>query len=263
MIPAWSVWSMAGGVIVPKLTAPESAALVMLAASILVFRTFRERYLLTWMLGWLAYFLSSWTVREGNFATLPRELVAISQVEFILAICLFAAAVFTYTHSRKLMVPLLGIAVAIMGFAATRVMFWPDSIVLRVALEVSYRIVTIAAAVQIVRYRWGRWEIGPWLVSACLLLLHLEWPPVTAHWPNWASLMTDLLFGLGMIFTVFDDSKVRTRRLGVLNNLTTSIARAQQHGPMMQTALEELQSLMRAKAACFLKATNDEIKNAQ
>ena len=263
MIPAWSVWSMAGGVIVPKLTAPESAALVMLAASILVFRTFRERYLLTWMLGWLAYFLSSWTVREGNFATLPRELVAISQVEFILAICLFAAAVFTYTHSRKLMVPLLGIAVAIMGFAATRVMFWPDSIVLRVALEVSYRIVTIAAAVQIVRYRWGRWEIGPWLVSACLLLLHLEWPPVTAHWPNWASLMTDLLFGLGMIFTVFDDSKVRTRRLGVLNNLTTSIARAQQHGPMMQTALEELQSLMRAKAAWFRVLEGDRMVVAQ
>ena len=98
-----------GSVAAPKLTAPESAALVMLAASILVFRTFRERYLLTWMLGWLAYFLSSWTVREGNFATLPRELVAISQVEFILAICLFAAAVFTYTHSRKLMVPLLGL----------------------------------------------------------------------------------------------------------------------------------------------------------
>jgi hypothetical protein len=115
----------------PQADRAESAALVMLAASILVFRTFRERYLLTWMMGWLAYFLSSWTVREGNFATLPRELVAISQVEFILAICLFAAAVFTYTHSRELMVPLLGIAVAIMGFAAARVMFWPDSMVLR------------------------------------------------------------------------------------------------------------------------------------
>ena len=124
--------------------------------------------------GLAGIFSIEWTVREGNFATLPRELVAISQVEFILAICLFAAAVFTYTHSRKLMVPLLGIAVAIMGFAAARVMFWPDSIVLRVALEVSYRIVTIAAAVQIVRYRWGRWEIGPWLVSACLLFCILN-----------------------------------------------------------------------------------------
>ena len=90
-----------GSMAAPKLTAPESAALVMLAASILVLPNVSRAVSTNWILGWLAYFLSSWTVREGGLGSLPQELIAISQVEFILAICLFAAAVFTYTHSQK------------------------------------------------------------------------------------------------------------------------------------------------------------------
>ena len=49
---------------VPKFVAVESAALVILAAGLLLFRTFRERYLLIWIVGWLAYFVSNWTVRH-------------------------------------------------------------------------------------------------------------------------------------------------------------------------------------------------------
>src|SRR5262249_27598264 len=56
---------------------------------------------------------------------------------------------------------------------------------------------------------------------------------------------------------VFDDSKQRTRRLGVINALTSSITRAQHHGPMMVTALEELKGLMFAKAAWFRLVEND------
>jgi two-component system NtrC family sensor kinase len=50
---------------------------------------------------------------------------------------------------------------------------------------------------------------------------------------------------------VFDDYKLRTRRLGVVNALTDSITRAQQQGPIMATALAELKGLMGAKAAWF------------
>ena len=50
----------AGTLGVPKLSGQESAAFIMLAATILVFRTFRERFLLIWILGWLAYGLSLW-----------------------------------------------------------------------------------------------------------------------------------------------------------------------------------------------------------
>ena len=64
-------------------------------------------------------------------------------------------------------------------------------------------------------------------------------------------MMVDLILGMSMLLVVFDDSKMRTRRLAVINALTTTITRSQQHGPMMATALEELKGLMRAKAAWF------------
>ena len=61
---SFSTWLAVGDITVPGLTPQESAALILLAASLLVFRAFRERYLLIWTLGWLAYFVSRWTLAE-------------------------------------------------------------------------------------------------------------------------------------------------------------------------------------------------------
>jgi two-component system NtrC family sensor kinase len=246
---AWYAWYAVGDLSVLKLTPQESAGLIMLAASLLVFRTFRGRYLLVWILGWLAYFVSRWPLPADS---LPhRDLVALSQAEFILAVCLFAAAVFIYTEARDLLLPLLIITVTLMAYAILRAMLWPDSLNLRVALEVSYRLVALIAAVQLIRFRWARWEIGPWLLSFSLLFLHLDWTPLTLQLPPGTNLVAEVLFGLSMLLIVFDDSRMRTRRLAVINALTTSISRAQQHGPMMLTALEELKRLMNARAAWF------------
>src|SRR2546429_5407278 len=68
-----SHWLVVGDMTVPRLVAQESAALIILAASLLVFRTFRERYLLIWILGWLTYFISRWTVHGSlESDSLPR-----------------------------------------------------------------------------------------------------------------------------------------------------------------------------------------------
>ena len=61
---SFSTWLAARDITVPGLTPQESAALILLAASLLVFRAFRERYLLIWTLGWLAYFVSRWTLAD-------------------------------------------------------------------------------------------------------------------------------------------------------------------------------------------------------
>jgi len=260
---SFSTWLALGDLTVPGLTPQESAALVLLAASLLVFRAFRERYLLIWTLGWLAYFVSRWTLADHAAGPVPAYLTAISQAEFVLAVCLFAAAIFVYTHARGLLLPLLLITLTIMGFAVARVWFWPQSITLRVALEVAYRIVAVTAAFRLIRYRWARWEIGPWLLSVSMVLLHLHWDPVSSHFPPGLSLMVSLLAGLSMLLLVFDDYKLHTRRLGVVNALTTSITRAQHHGPIMATALEELKGLMRAKAAWFRLLEGDRMVIAQ
>jgi len=256
-------WSQLSGLVAPTLVAQEPAVLVVLAASLLVFRTFRERYLLIWIVGWLAYFVSRCTLHGLGGDSLSAYSLAIAQAEFILAVCLFAAAVFVYAHARDLLLPLVLIGITVIAYSVLRVLWWPDSLTLRVALEVSYRLIAVTAAIVLIRFRWSRWEIGPWLLSMSLVLLHLDWVPVNVHLPPGSSLILDLMFGLSMLLVVFDDSKMRTRRLGAVNALTTSITRAQQHGPMMATALEELKALMGAKAAWFQLLEGNKLVMAQ
>jgi two-component system NtrC family sensor kinase len=241
---------MFGELAMPRLMAVESATLVILAASLLVFRAFRERYLLIWIVGWLAYFVSGWTLHAFP-GWPPAYAVAISQSQFVLAVALFAGAVFVYSHARKLLVSLFGFSILVIGYAVVRALLWPDSFALRVVLEMAYRVIALAAAVQLIRFQWARWEIGSWLLSLSLLFVHLDWAPLNAHLPPGIAPVGDLVFGLSMLIVIFDDSRMRTRRLGVINSLTSSISRAQQYGPMMTTALEELKKLMLAKAAWF------------
>jgi PAS domain S-box-containing protein len=258
MILSLYIWYAAGTLAVPKLSAQESAAFIMLAASVLVFRTFRERFLLIWILGWLAYGLFQWFGADSAAFTTSPELQAVSQAAFVVAVSLFATSILIYTRSEKYIFTLFMITGSVMALAVARVLYWPDELVARVPLEIAYRVLAIAAAVQLLRYRWGRIEIGPWLTGCGLIFLHLDWPGVTNAVPNGVFLMTDLLLGLGMLSMVFDDSRARTQRLGVINNLTTAIARTQQHGPMMQSALDELKKVMSAKAAWFRPGETDQ-----
>ena len=69
---SFSTWLAVRDITVPGLTPQESAALLLLAASLLVFRAFRERYLLIWTLGWLAYFVSRWTLADHARRTRPQ-----------------------------------------------------------------------------------------------------------------------------------------------------------------------------------------------
>jgi two-component system NtrC family sensor kinase len=232
------------------LMAEETAALIILAVLLLVFRTFRERYVLLWIVGWVVYFISQWGLHRHATAGVSSY-QAIFQAAFILSIGIFAASIFIYAHARKFLLPLGLISLAVIGYAVARALVWPDSLTLRVALEISYRFIAFAAALQLLRFRWGRGEIGPWLLAASLLSLHLDWGPVTSHLPFGFELLGDMLLGLSMLLVIFDDSRTRTRRLGVINALTSSISRAQQHEPMMATALEELRRLMNARAAWF------------
>jgi len=91
----------AGTLVVPKLSAQESAAFIMLAAAILVFRTFRERFLLVWIFGWLSYCVFQWFGSDSAAFIASPELQAVSQAGFVLAVSLFVAAILIYSHSEK------------------------------------------------------------------------------------------------------------------------------------------------------------------
>src|ERR1700747_3196264 len=92
---AWHAWEILGGLALPKLVSRETAVLLMLAASLLVFRTLRERCLMVWIVGWIAYFVSHHALAAASGAN-PYA-VPVAQGEFILAVSLFAAGAFFYS----------------------------------------------------------------------------------------------------------------------------------------------------------------------
>jgi PAS domain S-box-containing protein len=232
------------------MAASELVALVVLAATLLVFRTFRERYLLVWIVGWLAYLLSRSTFAH-NPPPLSSDIAAIARGELVLAACLFAAALCVYTHARKWLAPLCVIAPLLISYAVLQTLLWREAVIANVVLETAFRLVLVIAATRLIWFRWARWEIGPWLLAISLLSLHLKWDPLKTVMPSGYSLLVGIVLGTSMLLLVFDDYKLKTQRLAVIHALTASMSRAQQQSPMMSTAIEQLKQLIGARAAWF------------
>jgi PAS domain S-box-containing protein len=248
----WSFWNSTAQPALAGLKAGEWAVLLVLGASLLVLSALRERYLLVWTCGWGLLAASRFAGLHGAAMRIPQRCVpAVEQAAFVVAMGLLAGAVFVYIRERNLLTPLVAITLCVAGFVVARVVLWPDSLPLRVALEVSYRITLLTAAIALLRARRGRWELGAWLLAASLLVQHLNWPPFTNGLSAKEFVVADALLGLSMLLIVFGDARARGRRLKVLGALTESIVLAQQQGGMMEDALGELRRLTKSKAAWF------------
>jgi PAS domain S-box-containing protein len=249
---AWLVGKSVGALTIPWLTARETAALIIVVVSLLFFRSFRERYLLAWGLGWIAYGVFLWTARASELAGASKATAAFAQADFVLAVGLFAAAALMSTHARRLLTALAVGAGVLAVYAGLRLLYFGNARALGIGLEVACRLIAVGAALELIRYRRGRMGFGPLLFSAGLLTLNLNWPRFTTHIPNEGYLLAEVLFGASILVLVLDDSRVRRRRLEVLNELTVTISRAHSHAPMVQAALEKLKGVTGAKAAWFL-----------
>ncbi len=252
----WSFWNTVAQPAVARLKPGEWTLLITLAASMLVLCAFRERYLSIWAAAWTLLFGSRLVALHGiGMHIPPRYLLAVEQATFVIAIGLFAGAVLVYVHSKNLLVPLAAVTVSVAGFAVARALLWPDSLTLRVALEVSYRIVLLTAVIALLNARRGRREFWPWILTVGLLSQHLNWPlldtQLPAQFPRGVSVTSDILLGLSMLLIAFQEARARSERLAVLRSLTESVVLAQQQGGMMDKSLEELQRLTKSKAAWF------------
>jgi PAS domain S-box-containing protein len=251
-VSLWSIWNTTAQPALAGLKVGDWALLLVLAASLVVLYTFRERYLLVWTGGWALLVGSRLAGAHGAAMGIPEQYIpAAEQAAFVVAVGLFAGAVLVYIRDRNLMAPLAVITVGVAWFSLARVVFWQDSLPLRVALEVSYRIILLTAAIALLRARRGRWELGAWLLATGLLAEHLSWPLFTSEIPAGIMVAADVLLGLSMLLIVFGEARGRDRRLKVLRALTESIVLAQQQGGMMDDSLAELQRLTRSKAAWF------------
>src|SRR5258708_17711727 len=135
---AWRAWDGLGGLGKPKLVIRETAVLLILAASLLVFRSLRERCLMVWIVGWIAYFVSHHAMVSALAEASPYAL-PVAQGEFILAVALFVAGAFVSPHALAFLAPLLASCLAPIRFATLRSTLLPGSLALRFAFDLSYR----------------------------------------------------------------------------------------------------------------------------
>ncbi len=88
MDPAGLFGNSVGMLTVPWLTARETAALIVVAVSLLFFRVFRERCLLAWGAGWIAYGTFLWVARAGELHAGSKSMAAFAQADFVLAMAI-------------------------------------------------------------------------------------------------------------------------------------------------------------------------------
>src|SRR5579859_478348 len=247
----WSIWNAVTRLGLAKPSGAELALLVMLGASVLALRAFRENYLKIWLLGWTT--LAASRLAEHCFANkipAPFDLVVV-QATFVLAVGLLAGAVLLYTRQRDLILPLMVITPILVGFAGARVLLWSDSLPLRVAVEIGYRIVLLTASMALLRARRGRWQPSAWLLALCLPLQHLVWAPFTDGISAAASIGIEIALAVSMLLVVLDQAHARTRRLQAVQAISSSITSAQQYGSVVQRTLEEVKRALRVRGAWF------------
>ncbi|MGH9642522.1 MAG: ATP-binding protein, partial [Terriglobales bacterium] len=251
------------GILAVWLTARETAALIVLVVSLLFFRAFRKRYLLLWGAGWIAYTASLLVTRVSAWNPELTVLPAFAQVDFVLAIGLFAGSALLCAHSsRAVWIPFTAAWFGILCTALRPVLF-PELASVGVGLEIAARVLAATVVVYFFLSRPGRVGLGQVLFGAGLVTLNLSWRPFTNAIPSEGYLLAEILFGSSMLLVVLDESRVRTRRLATLTELSAIIARGSSHATIMQTALAKLVSVIDAKAAWFYALDGSKLNPTQ
>ena len=241
----------------PAFLAEASTLLILLAGAILIYWSFREKYLVPWMAGWTVYGLAKLfsALSRAHHPGAPWH--ALSYAAFVLAMGLFAGTVFLYVYRKNLLWPAAAILALSLGLGLVHA--WATkSLLLRGAFELSWRLVLALAAAQMVRFSWGRPNVGRWVLAATLLFLHSDLP-TNQHAVYGYDILIDLLLGISMMTIVLDDSRVQIRRLDVLNAITLQISGSRDLAPTIQMVLEELSRITRAKSAWFRLLEGDKL----
>jgi two-component system NtrC family sensor kinase len=239
--------------------AEVSAVLLLMAGGLLVYRTFRERYLLAWTLGWFAFLLSRLAVEFSGVLRPPQGWLALAHIFFLAALVLFAVTIFRYTNHRRGLLPYGVVALVALDVAILRAVLWPHADPLRYLLQALYFVIAAGAAWELARFSWGRGVVVPWLLALSLLPLHLHESAAAAEAWVVPDTVLVLVLGLSMIMMVLDDAQARARRLNAVNAIAGAVTQAREFGPMMQAALAELRQLMEAKTAWFRLLEGDDL----
>src|SRR5271169_5977914 len=214
MSPAGIFGNSVGLFTVPWLTARETAALIAVVVSLLFFRVFRDRCLLVWGAGWVAYGAFLWVGRARELHAASMSMTAFAQADFVLAMGLFAAAALLSAQARRALMVLVAFSWVLIVFAVMRPLYFPDSLYFAGSktfgdgLDLACRLVAAGAVVELLRSRFGRIGMGSFLFGAGLLTLNLNWPSFTSRIPSEGYLLAEVLFGSSLLLIVLDESRL-------------------------------------------------------
>ncbi|HEX3586664.1 MAG TPA: GAF domain-containing protein [Candidatus Angelobacter sp.] len=228
--------------------AEMSTLLILLAGAVLLYSSFREKYLIPWIAGWTCLSLAKvlLAVELGHASLLWASL---SLACFILGLGLLVAAVLVYVSQRKLLLPLFLMLAAALTLALVYTLWLPYP-ALRLMAQGLCWTAKILASIQLVRFAWGRRAAGRWLLAAMFLLLHLD-VAQNKHSLMAYDFLVDLSLGIGMMTVVLEDARAQIQRLDALNTITHQVSDSREFESIIGTILEELRKITRAKAAWF------------
>src|ERR1700704_834499 len=94
--------------------AEMSTLLILLAGAILLYSSFREKYLVPWIAGWSAFTLSKVFLALSSPRPMLQLWTALAYGTYVISVGLFATAIFFYVSQRKLLWPsVLALSVAL------------------------------------------------------------------------------------------------------------------------------------------------------
>src|ERR1019366_3904486 len=95
-------------------------------------------------------------------------MAAFAQADFVLAMGLFAAAALLSAQGRRTLTVLVAVAWVLVVCATMRPLYFPDWKNVELGLDVACRLIAAGAAVELLRHRFGRIGLGPFLFGAGL-----------------------------------------------------------------------------------------------
>src|SRR6266481_175638 len=129
--------------------------LILLAGAMLLYGSFREKYLLSWIAGWTALCLARTSLSLGAGGGHGPLWMVLAHVAYIVALGLFTTSVLMYVAQVRL----LWLAFACLALALpldiSYVLWLPNLWLHRLSLALCFQ-VKLLAAVQLARFAWGR-----------------------------------------------------------------------------------------------------------
>jgi PAS domain S-box-containing protein len=222
--------------------AETSAPLIFLGGAVLLYRSFRQKYLLPWIGGWAVYTLFKLFLAVSLSHGQPVWL-ALANATFVLVVALFSASIFYYVCRADLLVRASSIVLLAIFLGVLRALWHGHSSLF--LFPISWRVIAWTAAWQLAKFARGRGNTGAWILSASLLLLPQH------HLTMAYGILVDVLLGISMMMIVLDDSRVQNTRLDFLNRLSRGASGPDDFLPLVDSTLDELMKVSGARGVWF------------